>query len=139
MKHLGIDYGTKRTGVAISDTEGRIAFPKLVLSTDKKLLGKIQEICLREKVLAIVLGQSLDYKMQPNPIQSDIEKFKEKLSRFDLSNRGSREAGKIYISVHYQHELLTSAQANTSKAMLDASAAALILQGYLDNKNNTNT
>ena len=36
MKYLGIDYGEKRVGIAISDEEGKVAFPKIVLKNNNE-------------------------------------------------------------------------------------------------------
>jgi len=122
MRYLGIDYGSKRTGVAFSDASGKIAFPHKVLLTDKKLVSEIKKICDEKKISVIVLGQSLNYKGVPNPIQSDIANFKLHIESL------------IKLPVHYQSEILTSTEAarSTGKDMLDSSAAALILQSYLD-------
>ena len=108
--------------MAVSDENGRIAFPHKVLFTDKTLVKEIKKICDEKMVEAIVLGQSLDYKGQPNPIQKEISNFE-----FRISNLTK-------LPVHYQSETLTSVEAarSTNKSMLDASAAALILQSYLD-------
>ena len=46
---LGIDYGTKRVGIAVSDEAGQIAFPKEVLKNDNLLLSKIGDICKNDK------------------------------------------------------------------------------------------
>ena len=123
MKYLGIDFGSKRIGLALSDPAGRIAFPRDVVGNEgDKTLNYVVELCQREEVDEIVLGESLDYKGQPNPIQAKIENWKTKLE--SLSD----------LPVHFERETLTSAEAarNTGKEMLDASAAALILQAYLD-------
>jgi len=123
MRYLGIDYGAKRIGLAVADAQGKIAFPREVLVNEgNKTLRYIAMFCEKEKVRAIVLGQSLDYKNVPNPIQSQISNFK--LHIESLTN----------LPVHYQSEVLTSTEAarNTGKEMLDASASALILQAYLD-------
>lgn len=123
MKYLGIDFGSKRIGLALSDPAGKIAFPRdVVLNEGNKTLDFLALLCQREEVGEIVLGESLDYKGVPNPVQSAIENFKLKIEA--LTN----------LPVHYQRETLTSYEAarNTSKEWLDASAAALILQSYLD-------
>ena len=122
MRYLGIDYGSKRTGVAFSDASGKIAFPHKVLLTDKKLVSEIKKICDEKKISVIVLGQSLNYKGVPNPIQTQIANFKLQIEKFTGLN------------VLYQQEFLTSKQAerSTAKASADSSAAALILQSYLD-------
>ncbi|HEY4482804.1 MAG TPA: Holliday junction resolvase RuvX [Candidatus Paceibacterota bacterium] len=125
MKYLGIDYGSKRIGLAVSDEEGRIAFPReVVKSGGEKTLRYIERFCESEKIGAIILGQSLDYKGAPNPVQSAIANFKLQIESLTK------------LPVHYQSELWTSAEAsrNTAKLNLDASAAALILQSYLDRR-----
>ena len=53
MRYLGIDYGSKRVGIAISDASGKIAFPREVLPNDKNLLTRIADLCAKEKVEAI--------------------------------------------------------------------------------------
>lgn len=120
---LGIDYGTKRVGIAVSDEDGRMAFPKTVLQNDTYLLGSITELCEEEKVQGIVLGESRDYKNNPNPLLDGIILFKERLARA------------TGLSVYLEPEFMTSAQAahiQGKKADIDASAAALILQSFLD-------
>jgi len=123
MKYLGIDYGSKRIGLAVSDEEGRIAFPReVVKSGGEKTLRYIERFCESEKIGAIILGQSLDYKGKANPIQVAIANWKSKIENL------------TGLPVHYQSEILTSALAkrSTAKANIDSSAAALILQAYLD-------
>ena len=123
MKYLGIDYGSKRIGLAVSDPNGSIAFPReVIVNKGKETLDYIATFCEREKIGAIVLGQSLNYKQEANPVQSQISNFK-----FHIESLTT-------VPVHYQSESLTSAEAsrNTNKANLDASAAALILQAWLD-------
>ncbi len=120
---IGIDYGTKRVGIAVSDEEGRMAFPKTVLPNDTYLLGSITEMCSDEKVQGIVLGESRDYKNNPNPLLDGIMLFKERL------------AYATSLPIYLEPEFMTSAQAEHiqgKKADIDASAAALILQSFLD-------
>ena len=49
MKFLGIDYGTKRIGVAISDEKKVLAFPKEIVLNDSSSLKKLEEIIKTEK------------------------------------------------------------------------------------------
>lgn len=137
MRYLGIDYGTKRIGVALSDESGTLAFAHSVIEPSgavSTLLNLIKD----ERVVAVVLGESLDFKNKPNPLMAKITQFKRELE----------QAG---IDVVYEPEMMTSAQANRSpsgegraiaspsksagkSANLDSSSAALILQSYLDKK-----
>ncbi len=127
MKFLGIDYGAKRVGIALSDSAGSMAFPHAVILNDKKLILTIKEVCEKENIEAIVLGESFDYKMKPNVIMEKITPFKKELE--SATN----------LPVHFEHEFMTSAAAGHLQRrgeMIDASAAAIILQSYLDKRKN---
>ena len=43
MRILGLDYGTKRIGIAISDDGGTLAFPKVILSNNLNIFKKLNE------------------------------------------------------------------------------------------------
>lgn len=123
MKLLGIDYGEKRVGVAVADTETNMAFPKAVLPNNKFLMGEIKNFCRGYGIEKIVLGESKDFEGIENKIMKDIKMFK-KMVEIDLK-----------IPVEYMPEFLSSAQAlhlQEDTKLLDASAAAIILQSYLD-------
>jgi putative Holliday junction resolvase len=140
MKLLGIDYGTKRIGVAISDEGGGLAFPKEIILNDSNSFSKLAEIILKENIVEIVVGESVDFSGRLNILSARIELFIKELEE------------KFKLPVHKQKEFLTSVEArksgNTKKTLspsqahsklkdkkrgrVDASAAALILQRYLD-------
>ncbi len=130
MRLLGIDFGRKRVGIAMSDEEQKIAFPKVVHPNDKKLVERITEYCKENSIAGIVLGESKNYKGEDNSVMKDILKFKKELEE------------KISLPVFMELEFMTSAEAEKMRAddgakMLDASAAAIILQSYLDKKQNS--
>jgi putative holliday junction resolvase len=129
MRLLGIDYGKKRVGVSITDDKGMMAFPKAVLPNDNFLFSEIKNLVESRGIEKIILGESKDYKMNDNPIMSRIRAFKDELER-DLD-----------IAVIYEPELLTSHQAAHFQGktdMIDASAASIILQSYIDRTKNNN-
>ena len=124
MKYLGIDYGEKNVGIAVSDDSGSLAFAKTILNNNKQLLESVLKICDEEKVDVIVMGDSFDFSGQPNNIMEDVLKFKKDLEKNDLI-------------VYLEPEFLTSAEAERIQGKndkIDASAAALILKSYLDKK-----
>lgn len=126
MKYLGIDYGTKRVGIATSDDEGRVAFPMQVIPNGKKLVTDIAAVCRAEKIGVIVLGESRNFHNKPNPIMCMIAPFAEALKK---------EAG---LPVEFMTEVLSSREASRitgENSENDASAAALVLQSYLDRAN----
>lgn len=123
MKYLGIDFGSKRIGLAISDSGGTIAFPYSVVLNGKNNLEEIEKIIKEENIDEVVIGESKDFKGEPNKIMAEIEKFKIALE------------SKTKLKVHFEPEFMTSSQAELIQGkndMHDASAAAIILQTFLD-------
>ena len=128
MKYIGIDYGKKRVGVAVSDEGGRFALPKEVLVNDERLIEKVSALVKEVKAEAVIIGESKDYKDKDNPIMEKVAPFKS-----ELEKQG--------VQVIFEPEFMTSyaAQRFQGKNELhDASAAALILQSFLDKKNKDN-
>jgi len=122
-RYLGIDYGTKRVGVAISDEALSLAFPKEVIKNDSHLLNKIKQICLDNKIKLVVMGESRNFKGEANAIMEEINDFKRYLEEV------------LKLEVVLEPEFLSSFQAARVQGehdKLDASAAAIILQSYLD-------
>ena len=139
MRYLGIDYGEKRVGLSLSDEEGKMAFPYKIIKNDLELVDNIHNICGKEEVSAIVLGESTDLSGKPNKVMGCIEEFKRNLET------------EMDLPVYFEKEFMTTVEArgragkevNNAKktvkgkqAAADASAAALILARYLDRKNN---
>jgi len=136
MKYLGVDYGTKRIGLAVSDDTGKIAFPLTTIEAGREALSKVAEEVQKNNIEKIVIGESRNFKNEPNDVMEDIEQFKK-----DLAELSGKE-------VVYEQEFMSSAAAarqyepdgsrkqNPSQAKLDAAAAALILQSYLDRTTN---
>lgn len=135
MKYLGIDYGSKRIGLALSDENGVIAFPYEIIAQSPNAIGDIKFLAEKEGVQEIILGESLDLFGKPNDIMSDITRFAAELGRT------------TDLPVHFEKEFMTShhavfphgkerLHARKLKARasdpVDASAAALILQRFLD-------
>jgi len=81
MKLLGIDYGSKNIGIAMSDSAGEMAFPKEIVANDEKALPHVLEIIENESIESVVLGESKNYEGKENPIMKDVHRFKEKALR----------------------------------------------------------
>ena len=123
MKYLGIDYGEKRIGIAVSDAEAKIAFPKIVIENNNDLLDEIKGIVKEEKAEGIVIGESMNYEGVPNKINPEIIAFKKEL------------AAETKLPVSLEPEFMSSMQVEKTfgkTEMLDASAASIILQTFLD-------
>jgi putative Holliday junction resolvase len=139
MKLLGVDFGTKRIGLAVSDEGGRIAFPKVVLPNDKEFFKKVSVLIKEENIFEIVVGDPTNLDGKANPVSKLTEDFIIALAEHTK------------LPIYKEKEFFTSYEAHGRKGKemnnarqdtfakpkdLDASAAALILQRYLDKRNN---
>lgn len=126
MRHLGIDYGSKRVGVAVSDGSGEFALPVSVLANTSDLAAELAKVAEEYGVKDIVMGESRQYDMTANKILPDVLLLKK-----SLESKGFK--------VHLELEFMTSAHAERIQGKhdkIDASAAALILQSFLDRQRN---
>lgn len=124
---LGIDYGTKKIGIALSDDTEMIAFPRKVIPHTKGLIEDIKDIVQSSEVTEIVVGESRDLSGEENVLMDDIRSFITELT----------EA--LHLPIHLEPEFLSSVEARrggTREDMVDASAAALILQRFLEKRAN---
>ena len=133
MRYLAIDYGTKRTGLAICDASETIASPLAVLQGRKGLLNKIAEIVETENAEAIVLGLPLNMSGTESSQTKLALKFAEQLK------------SRLSIPIYLQDERLSSFGAEEKlapaeftsgkrKKRIDAVAAAEILEAFLEQK-----
>lgn len=129
-KILGVDIGKKRIGLAISDEEGKIAFPLEVIEVEEEqeILDKIKEIIRREGIELIVIGIPYSLKGTITPSTEFAllvaEKFREegfKVKEID-ERLTTKEAMK-----------LTSGK-KKRKGNIDKISATLLLQTYLERK-----
>ncbi len=122
MRLLGIDYGTKRVGIALSDESGTLAFPHVVLKNSPELLKEIESIIAEKKISAVVIGHSLDKNQQPNKVQAAIEEL---IADLTLA---------VGLPIHLQPEQFSTQAALQIQGrtdMTDAAAAALILDSFI--------
>jgi len=125
MRYLGIDYGHKKIGLALSDEEGNFVYPYLVVNNDQKVQNLILDLCSKEQVGEIVIGASLNFKGEPNPIFKQSELFADQLKN------------KLNLPVNFHNETYSSREAARvigADKNLDARAAAIILDSYLSSR-----
>ena len=126
--YIGLDVGEKRIGVALGDNAVRIAFPFDTILVDGSELQEITRIAALEEVDTIVVGYPRNQAGEPTAQTSYVEAFAATLK--DIARE-----------LVYQDESLTSVLAEQqlsahkrpyTKADIDARAAAIILQDYLE-------
>ncbi len=133
MRYLAIDYGAKRTGLALCDAGETIVTPLTTIHGQKQFIDKIAELIEAENVEAVVLGLPLNMDGSESAQTKVVRKFAERLG------------GHLDVGVHMQDERLSSfgaeqklAPANFTKGKmrqrLDAVAAAEILNAFLEQK-----
>jgi putative holliday junction resolvase len=138
MRFLGIDYGEKRIGLALSDEGGKIAFPKEIIENNLDTVDKIGKILKEKNVGQIVIGDSVNAQGEANIISNAITSFSEEIGK------------KFQLPVHKEKEFFSSFEAHGRMGKevnsarqdkfaktedVDAKAAAVILQRYLDRVN----
>jgi len=119
---MGIDYGSKRVGIAFTDEGGRMAFPHGVLPNDQNLQKEIEKLIAEKEVLEIVIGHSLNREGEPNPIHTQVEELMMDLTLL------------VGLPIHLQPEQYTTQEAvrlQGKNDQVDASAAAIILNSHL--------
>jgi putative Holliday junction resolvase len=136
MKMLGVDYGSKYVGIAISDDNGNIAFPHEVVER-RYAHDTIVKLVASKHIKAIIVGESLDAQGRRNAIGNEADAF------------ASRLRDELKLPVVFERESFTSwharqripehrgtisrlRQERVTESRVDAAAAALILQRYLD-------
>src|SRR5881409_1181916 len=133
MRILAIDHGTKRMGIAISDELGMIAQPLEFIPAEPfaKFLDRLKEILREKQVELILVGMPRNMDGSYGPAALKVQEFVAVL----------KDA--IAIPITVWDERLTSAQANRfllqanvrraeRKLKVDKTAAAILLQSYLD-------
>jgi len=135
MRYLAIDYGVRRTGLAICDPDETIASPLCLIESNKRLLERLVDLVERENVEAIVLGLPLNMDDSVGPAAKRVYRLAEQIEE------------KLHLPVYFEDERLTSFTARQKllpadltraerKRYLDAVAAAEILQSFLERKRN---
>ncbi len=124
MKHLCIDYGAKRVGIAVSDEGGTIAFPREIVANDSSLLGHLSSLVEGQSIGLIVVGDTLSHGGAHNAVSEAAAVFSDDLTKktgIPVTRSwevwSSREVGRFAPKGH-EHD--------------DAAAAAFILQRFLD-------
>ena len=133
---LGIDYGTKRVGTAISDIYQRFASPYKLIPNNGNVCEQILDIIKEKHIKTIVIGLPMGQSGNKTQMSDTIKTF-----GTEVTEKAQR--AKLSVTIVYINEALTSYQAYDNlllrgathqkiKGKLDTEAARIILQEYLD-------
>ncbi len=125
MRYLGIDYGKKRIGIAVADSEIGIAVPHgtILRQSDNQAIDEIKSLVREERIGRIVVGLPLGLDGKETKMSRAAGEFRRRL---DVATG---------VPVEFENEIFTTRMANhegVRKEHTDASSAAIILQSYLD-------
>jgi putative Holliday junction resolvase len=136
MRALGVDFGTKRVGLAVSDPTGTLATPLETLSRragKRPPLAEMERIGRSLGVEHVVVGLPLDLEGDENAWCAEVREV------------GRRLGERLGVAVSFVDERMTSVRADRAvrgsglpkrqreqKGRVDAAAAQLILQAWLD-------
>ncbi len=128
---MGIDYGARNVGIALSDDAQIFAFAKDIYKNNDMLMDLLAQLAKKENVESFVVGESDNPAGGQNTIMRRIAIFSEALKvRTDLPVDQISEA---YSSAEARRALETKIKTRKdTKVSVDAAAAAIILQTYLD-------
>lgn len=127
MRYIGIDFGTKRTGVAISDADGKIAVLKETIAAEspQHVIDRLKEIMKEDHIDVIVVGM-------PQNMSGNTTMMTETVERFIANLRNH-----VSVPVQTIDERLTTVMAekllrDVDVEKRDAVAAQILLQNFLD-------
>lgn len=132
-RYIGIDYGKRRVGVAVSDPTGTIARPleTITIGSTGEAVARIAELVAAEEAVGIVVGLPLNLSGDASELSEDVRRFADKLG------------AAVSVPIYFEDERLSSRQAEQvlhnhgkkikgNKGKIDRIAAAVILQTFLD-------
>jgi putative Holliday junction resolvase len=135
---MGVDYGSKRIGIAVSDETKKYSFSRDYLLNDKNLFSRLMVLIKNEKIEKIIIGYPVNLKSEKTIQSVEVEEFSKKLSDHIKSNS-------LQIKIIYEDERFTSKLAEHNiissglsrkkrqdKGLTDSISAQIILQGFLD-------
>jgi len=139
---MGIDFGSVRIGISLSDELKIIAFGREMILNNKNCLPRIVDIIKKESVSRIVLGYPLNLKGGKTPQTLEVENFEAALRNYLDSNIKNNSIEIIrcderFTSKMAQDSLISSGmkkKKRRDKSNLDIISSALLLQSYLDSQ-----
>lgn len=145
MRILSIDYGKKRTGLAVTDPLQIIANGLVTVNTSE-LMGFLKDYCQKEDVETIVVGEPKQPNGQPSEnlqrVRSFVGRLKQEISKMVEDGALSHDIGVVYYDERFTsvlaHQTMLSAglkkKARQNKELVDEISATIILQDYMNSK-----
>lgn len=134
MKVLAIDFGLKRTGLALSDESKIFAFGLKTVDS-KLLMAELKQLVVKEKIDTIVLGEPKRLDTSDSHISENVRLLKTALEKefpvVKIISIDERFTSKMASAVIAQSGL--NKKQREQKGLIDEVSATIILQDYLQN------
>ncbi|PID59827.1 MAG: Holliday junction resolvase RuvX [Ignavibacteriae bacterium] len=129
---LGIDYGKKRIGIAISDPLKMFAIPKVTIKNDLNFENNLRKIFEEFNIVKIIIGYPLKENGEKYPLTEEVEKFAERIKKiFKTEIELVDERYSSAIAWEQIIKGVPSKKKRQDKSLIDMNAAAVILDDYL--------
>lgn len=136
MRVLAIDYGHKRTGIAVTDELQLIASGLTTIDTSL-LFSFLKDYFNKEKVEKVIIGEPKQMNNEPSQsaplIEAFVEKFKAQFPDMEIERGDERFTSKMAFQTMIDSGLKKKQRQN--KALIDEISATILLQDYLSRKN----
>ena len=134
-RYIGIDYGRRRTGIAVSDPLGIFA-TALDTIDSTKLIDYLKNYAVNERILHFVVGYPVNLDGRPSEAQADVDQFLKRLAKAFPDVPVALEDERFTSVLAHQAMIDGGMKAadRRNKASVDKISAAIILQGWLDRR-----
>lgn len=132
---LALDYGKKRTGVAVTDPAQIIATALTTVETGE-LIGWLKKYIQQEEVEKVIIGYPLNFDDSPTNatplVEKFIPKFRHVFNQIPIETVDERLSSIMAAQAIAQMGL--SKKKRENKGLIDATSAAILLQEYLESR-----
>ncbi|MFT4753974.1 MAG: putative Holliday junction resolvase [Salibacteraceae bacterium] len=136
-KILGIDFGIKRTGLAITDDLKIIASGLDTVPTNQ-LMDLLKRMVLEEHIEKFVVGQAIRMSGEMSAVETNILELIKVLNKnfpeVTVSRQDERFTSKLALDAMITGGVKKKDRRNKQKGLVDKVSATLILQAYLENQ-----
>lgn len=137
-KYLGIDYGEKRVGIAITDGNKKYSFSRDFMENNVSFFANLLKLIKEENIVKLIIGYPLNMKSEKTAQTLKIETFKNSFEEFLVKN--SMNIDIIYFDERFTSKIAESGILNSGmkkkkrqqKGLSDSISAQIILQDYID-------
>ncbi len=134
---MGIDFGRKRIGIALSDPLKIFAYSYTVIPNDSQKFSELKKIIQDKGIVKIILGIPNEFKASSTSVVEDIMKFKNDIEiKFGIEVLLWDETYTSSLAQNKILESVTSKKKRRNKSLVDMNSASIILQEYLNSISN---